>query len=410
MNNIIRVTIVTAFIVVNLGLPSSVFSKTQSLKSKFFVNDETAKAIFSGTGYNINNYTLICGYTPGNSDEFGFKLLNAIKQLGYLNVMMCSPGDNVALKILNQYQAFNGLAESEIVDKKTIMKLDHQLADIESRDSSGASFACFSYLKDAPPKDASKEHLAYVVQTAMNAFPTNLRIKSSECIIGQSFPVSKAGDGKMCQPGYWTEYDDNCQLKSSFAVYNLQSDDDYTLTVNTLHEHAHLIDANAPRGRQVGGLDTTEFYKFSYDTNDCIMTAGWRYCKPLIDMNDKTQLISHFFSYAPGWQSGFQPDYWTPYEDFAVSIEMFVMHGKVFRDYAKDKPVLLQKYNWIKKYVFDNAAFETGDPDYNTYAPDLYDIGYGLVSAGGLGELRPDYVYDYQILKSSEIKPKFYSR
>ena len=62
-------------------------------------------------------------------------------------------------------------------------------------------------------------------------------------------------------------------------------------------------------------------------------------------MNDQYETSKHFFSYGEGWQSPNYPGYWTPYEDFAVSMEMYILHGIVFRDYIKDKPILAKNIN-----------------------------------------------------------------
>src|SRR3989344_5110457 len=378
------------------------------LKSEFFSSDLTANDIAQGKiTYDINEYGLICGESIAKSDKYGFKILNAIKQLGYLNQQECSEyKEKTALLILNEFQRKNGLTESNYVDQNTILKLDAQIKDIEIRDITSNQFACYKYFIDAPPNDASKNHLAFLYMLAVNAYPENLRINSDnlgikevECLNPQPFSNDIEGGGSkgvLCDPGYWSGYYDNCTLKNAFEVVSIPQDD-FTLVDTIIHEYAHFIDING-YVNNVNNVSTTVFYSISYNISDKVQD-GFTFYKPIPNINDQYETSKHFFSYAEGWQSPNYPGYWTAYEDFAVSMEMYILQGIVFRDYIKDKPILAKKYEWIKENIFKGVEFDTGDPNYASYVPDLStnNIPGGIVAAGGITQLRPNYVWDYNL-------------
>jgi len=375
----------------------------QSLaKSLYFKDDPVAQRIISGEmAYDMNDFGMICGYAPGMSDEYGYKVINGIKQLGYFITKNCSTGgDKTAILTLREFQERNGLLQSDFVDSETLRVLDKKLAIVEERDMSAIGFPCYKYITEAPPNDASRNHVAFLYMLAINAFPEELRLEGTECLNGQTWRVSNEFlglKGDLC--GYWYGYDDKCEIRDDpFEVWNCATND-YTIVQITIHEHAHHIDRNV--GFNVLGtrkIDTTTFYDISYDIHDKFRGSnGWVFYRPIIDMNNTEQARKHFFSYGQGWRTSDRPGYFTACEDFAVCVEMYVLHGIEFRDYMKDKSPLARKYNWIKENVFGDIEFGTGDSDYRSYAPDLLNIGYGIFSAGGITELRPDYVWDYEI-------------
>lgn len=396
-------------------LTGSAISKPK-LSSEFFRNDIIAQQIVSGKmRYDMTDFGLICGVASyGRSDEYGFKILNAIKQLGYLVDLgrhcRSNIGENIAVNILNEFQRGNKFPRSNFVDKNTLLRLDRLLSVSELRDKKiGPTFTCYKYIENAPPNDASKNHLTFLYKIAMDAFPQNLRLidnnlsgrYENECLNPQTFNGHGfSQNNRLCNVGYWPTYDASCNLQSDDIV-SLVSD--YMTVQSIIHEHAHFVDnfvflmlfgSSANAGNKV---DTTTFYNISYDISDWVLAnSGWVNYKPRIDVNNPNQLKQNFFSYALGWEDGNNPGYYTAYEDFAVSMEMYILHGIEFRDYIKDKPILAMKYNWLKENVFNGAEFNTGDPNYKLYAPDLYSIP-GIFAAGGITMLRPNYVWDYKI-------------
>jgi len=373
-----------------------IYELTKPEKSTYF-SDSYSKEILSGeTIYDMSSFRLLCG--PGSSaktNEYGFKIINAFKQLGYFFAGPCGEKlnihseNNIGIILLNAYQRDNGLSESNYVNKKILQKLDTQIKKSEKRDNLFAKeFRCYNTIKDAPPNDASKNHRAFLLNLAMNAFPENLRIKNEECTNPQLWGITSCDEGSSSGK-YWLGYDSNCNVITSDIV-NLPYDD-YTLTNTIIHEYAHILD---------GKIDTSDFYNISFYTSDKVSVDGWDFYKVRIDMNNNEQVKQNFFSYAEGWTNPNYPSYRTAYEDFAVSVEMYVTNGIVFRDYIKNKLPLQKKYKWIKENIFNGKEFNTGDKNYKSYISDLSTNGLGMigiVSAGGMTELRPEYKWDYNL-------------
>jgi hypothetical protein len=372
-------------------------------RSNYF-SDPISQEILTGKKtYDMSSFNLLCG--PGSSaksDEYGFKIINAFKQLGYFfssgacgEKLNINNKDNVSVILLNAYQRYNNFSESNYIDKKVLWKLNGQLRKSEKRDAPLAKkFICYHTIKNTPPNDASREHRAFLLNLAMSIFPDNLKIKEQDCINSQLCGLTSCDENSF--PGYWLGYDDNCNLINNFDILDLPHDD-YTLVSSFIHEYIHFLDCSNFQLQSPYCIDTRTFYDISYDTNDKI-TESWDFYRPRINMNDDNQLKNNFFSYGEGWISLNHPEYYTPHEDFAVSVQMYVTNGIVFRDYMEDKPILIKKYNWIKEKVFNGRQFNTGDKNYASYVPDLSSRGLsgtGVVSAAGITELRLDYKWDY---------------
>jgi len=368
-------------------------------RTSVYFSDSYSKDILAGKAvYDMSSFRLFCG--PGGSaktDEYGFKIINAFKQLGYFFLGPCGEKlnihneNNIGVILLNAYQRDNQLPESNYVNKEFLQRLDVQIKEIEKRDNlSGPKFTCYHTLKKAPLNEAPKNHRAFLLDLAMNVFPERLRIKEENCTDSQLWGMTSC-DEYSTSGKYWLGYDSQCNAIIENIV-NLPYDD-FLLVKTMVHEYAHLLDAfdNA-----FGKIDTSDFYNISFDISD----ARDGFYKVRIDINDEEKLKQHFFSYGEGWGNPNYPNYRTPYEDFAVTVEMYVVNGIVFRDYVKDKPLLQKKYNWIKENVFDGKEFNTGDPDYASYAPDLSIKGLGakgIFVAGGMVELRPEHKWDYHL-------------
>lgn len=374
----------------------------QDMKISTFFNDATSRDILSEKyHYDISSFNLLCG--PGSTaktDEYGFKIINAFKQLGYFfSVAACGPNlnihndNNIGVILLNAYQRDNGFSESKYVDREILQKLNDQIHESEMCDELLAkNFACYNYIKETPLNDASKKHRAFLLNLAMSVFPEKLQIKEKNCENGQVFGMISCDENST--PGYWVGYDDNCNA----IITNVELPiDDYLFFSTMIHEYTHLIDKKASLFD--GVIDTTNFYNISFDVSDNIEDE-WDFYKVRIDVNDNEKLKQHFFSYAEGWVNLNNSKYRTASEDFAVSVEMYVTNGNVFRDYMKDKPIFQKKYNWIKQNVFDGREFNTGDPNYKEYIPDLSLNGLsntGVIASGGILELSKKYRWDYQV-------------
>ena len=67
--------------------------------------------------------------------------------------------------------------------------------------------------------------------------------------------------------------------------------------------------------------------------------------------------------YATGWSSTGDENCKSAIEDFAESFAMYVMQGNTFRKLAETKPVLAQKYAWLKNNAFAGKEYFTGNAD-----------------------------------------------
>jgi hypothetical protein len=270
-----------------------------------------------------------------------------------------------------------------------------ELKALEERDRNAAkNFTCYEFMAPTPYEDRSKEHLAYLFKTAIDVFPQRLRIRKQDCLNEQTFSISERKQ-LICSSGYFPEYAPGCNLLK-FKTSNMIGVSDYDEMRTILHEYSHFIDSYR--------VNTTEFYNISYDMSDGFNGMYRRRPnKPRFpdDGQDHTQdpawdeMQQHYFSYAEGWESIEKPEYATRYEDFAVSVTMYALHGNAFRDYMKDKPPMQKKYRWLKKNVFDGKEFYTGDREYKKYAQDLYFIDGGIVAADGYITIRPSFRWDY---------------
>ncbi|MBU90267.1 hypothetical protein CMO94_01895 [Candidatus Woesearchaeota archaeon] len=373
----------------------------------YFEDDEFAQAILEGQEtYNIRDFKLLC--QPGSTattDEFGFKIVNGFKQIGYFFHNVCDlprdvhDDDNVGVILVNAFQRDNTLPESDIIDKAVLEKLDSLLKNVRAtRDTLSKDFICYDFIAPAPLNDASKNHRAFLLMNAINAFPERLRPREIDCGNSQIDFVIQC-DNLGTGSKYWEAQDEKCENQNNKELSYLPSDD-FSLYKTTIHEYAHMIDCTATPEIDYC-VDTTDFISISYDLDD-YFEPGWIFYKPKLDINNEEEHKQHFFSYADGWSPDPKDypsyrDYRTSYEDFAVTVEMYVTNGIVYRDYMQDKPILKQKYNWVKENVFNGREFNTGDSNYASYAPDLSDYGIpgGIIAAGGITELQASNFWDY---------------
>jgi len=121
-----------------------------ALQSQFLKDDPTAQAIASGVlaNYSMDDFALRLGMPwPGAStDVFAYRLLSAIRALGYLPGVWTFGGENPGLELLNKFQRLNGLAESSTITAASLLAIDAALARQEMREREIApislSFRC----------------------------------------------------------------------------------------------------------------------------------------------------------------------------------------------------------------------------------------------------------------------------
>lgn len=340
------------------------------LQSQFLKDDPTAQAIASGTltNYSIDDFTLRLGDPlPGAStDVFAYRLLSAIRELGYLPGAQTSGGEDVGAELLNKFQRINGLTESPIITAGTLLAIDAALARREMLDQETAQdFPLFSMIPEAPPNEPSRTHLAALLDADFRALPPRLSAWNTQNFYsyanGQlgSIAADASGGARFCSTVYWDVFSpDSCAtIGTTMGLY-----DDFTSGATYLHEYAHYLDQNIfgllqSPGLSAGVIDTTDFYAISYDISDSIKSSfGSTLYRARRDpaTSGGAEFVS---SYAVGW--GTDP-YLTAYEDFAESFTLYVTGGRVFRKLASEHTYLKQKYDWLKQNVFEGIEYDTG--------------------------------------------------
>lgn len=377
-------------------------------QSAYFQSDAVAEAILAGERvYDLaTEFPLGCGYDLGaQSDSWGVKLFNGLKQGGYINSLTCSTvGDMLAEKLLQHFQQGQGLPLSTTLDRAGMTRLDEIVLAAEQRVASrnvASEFACWSVLREAPPLNNSKAHVGFLHLLAYESFPAALRLTAAECFDHQ---LGLSNNGVVVWDSMtWPEVGLDGSLRKPYALSGLVSVDDYTVVATAVHEFAHVLDGDIyeyPRPGGVPRIATAGFIDISYEYASRYRD-GWVYYRLRPDPDDPDALRQNFFSYGIGWQHDTKAGYYTAAEDFATCVSMYVLHGAVFRDYLATRPLLAAKYAWIREHVFDGVEFATGDPGYAAYAPDLWDIGYGCFDVTCFQELRvlvePGYVWGYAI-------------
>jgi len=341
------------------------------LQSQFLKDDPTAQAIASGAlaNYSMDDFALRLGMPwPGAStDVFAYRLLSAIRALGYLPGVWTFGGENPGLELLNKFQRLNGLAESSTITAASLLAIDAALARQEMREREIApDFPLFSMLTEAPPNEPSRTHLAALFDATFRALPAHISAWNASNFesyvrvqLSGELVTDASGGTSFCSVDYYGRYlPGACTFNSTVMVLN----DDFTSTSTFLHEYAHYLDRNIYGFMQssdvsAGVIDTTDFYAISYDINDSTtLPNGWTGYR--IRRDPTTSGAGDFVSsYSVGWGSG---SYMTAYEDFAESFALYVNGGAVFRELARQHVYLKQKYDWLKQNVFEGVEYNTG--------------------------------------------------
>jgi hypothetical protein len=344
---------------------------TVQLHSNFLKNDSTAISIVNGTltNYDIKTFSYVYGGQSVSTDNFAYRVVSAIRQLGYSQSIFTPQDQYPAELLLNKFERLNRLPITDIVTKDTLLKIDSMLVNSENLDNSlGQDFPLYSRMIPAPLNEPSKEHLARIADITFRALPSNLTIWSefnfreyvSSQLSGSIGPQPfDPATYKYCESFYYEELGDSCVFRgNTMGVFG----DDYDMAATFLHEYAHYLDANLyPKfdGTSHGIVDTTGFYNISYDTsNKKTNSSGWLFYPYRRGLTSRaSEFVS---SYATGWQINDTDDYFTAFEDFAESFALYIEGGSVFRELAKTNIYLQQKYGWLKQNVFGGVEYNTG--------------------------------------------------
>lgn len=355
--------------------PQVAWDRDKQLRSKFLKDDPVANRILSGglTNYSINDFALVSGQGFVSTESFAYRVLSAIRQLGYTPSLQGS--NRPGLDLLNKFQRLNRLPLTDLITTETILALDAQLTESETLDAQqGTEFPLYSFLtKVVPPNEPSREHFARLLAVTFKALPPGLVPYTQENLLNfyrQQLPyfvlktamTETVSPGPVCDINYYPEYGNDCRLRAN-TVTTLSAGE-FEVVGTLFHEYAHWLDANlfpVLAGTARGSIQTLGFYTISYDTSQGSLQADYRTYYPL--RRGEAVVATEFVgAYARGAEIMVEgvPKY-TPFEDFAESFGLYVNGGRIFRQLATNNSYLRQKYDWLKLNVFAGVEYDTGE-------------------------------------------------
>ncbi len=333
-------------------------------KSGFFKGDEMAQEILSG---HLKNYSIsdFQGASENNRKTFAFKVLNALRMLGYK--LNCDFG---YFTCWHNFLKDNNLVESDVVSREALEKLDQQAAELELRDSTAAKrFPLYAeFTEENLYGEPSKNHLVALFANAYELLPLALvgDANSFRNFFAEQLPEGNSNDYAIkcnlqhqCivsfKTSYYSSLTNENNTNNIFIIRN-----DFDFPAINLHEYGHYLDSNVRGTREPlkqGIINTTTFYAITFDlSTEFNHEIGWKYYLPRENFTGRE---AEFFvsEYAAGWVQENKPGFYTVYEDFAESFAMYVLAGNVFRCKAERHPVLMQKYNWLKENIFNGIEY-----------------------------------------------------
>jgi hypothetical protein len=349
-------------------------SDATALRSRFLKDDQIARQIVSGrlTDYSVNDFALVSGQGFVSTETFAYRVLSAIRQLGYTPPI--DSGIRPGQAFLNKFQKLNRLPITDVIGKDLLLVIDHKLAESEPLDAlEGPRFPLYPYLTPTiPSNEPSREHFARLLAVIFKALPHELAPYTQEnfrnfyqqqlpYFVVETSSTDKGLASAICDINYYPEYGNDCRFRGN-SVITLSGE--FEVVGTLLHEYAHWLDSNLFAklpGTARGTIATLGFYSISYDTSQGSVASDSRTYYPL--RRGESVVATEFVgAYARGAELLFEvtPKY-TPFEDFAESFGLYVNGGKVFRQLAANNQYLKQKYDWLKTNVFAGFEYETGD-------------------------------------------------
>lgn len=345
------------------------------LSSKFLRDDATANQIAGNAraDYRIDDFPLVSGKGFVTTESFAYRVLSAIRQLGYTPPLDGDPQPGKAL--LNKFQRLNGLPVTDLITKELLLVIDSNLKKSEADDARlGPAFPLYLHLTNQIPlNEPSREHFARLLDTVFKALPAHLvpySLENFHNFYRQQLPYfvykGRQDDaipaGSICDINYYPEFSNDCVFRAN-TIITLNSGE-FEVSGILLHEYAHWLDGNlfttlSETAR--GSVVTLPFYGISFDTADGTVNSDFRTYYPL--RRDKSVVATEFVSaYARGHEATLSGvSKYTPFEDFAESFGLYVQGGRIFRYLAGRESTLREKYEWLKKNVFAGIEYETGD-------------------------------------------------
>jgi len=345
--------------------PTLTPTSTSTLKSTLFKNDPIAIEIIKGENYILNS-----SFDQVNS--FEFKLMNALKQLGFSKLGYTYAVEQTPVSAtLNRFRKIYGVQPSEYLDKTTLILLDNELAqrEIEDRQVS-ATYPPFSKFLDGPINAPPKEHLGMLLARFFGSLPENIQTNTlgeNNLWTIEEFRTSLAWGfganlGKLfdetgtrelsIQEGVYLALNN----QTNFTFYSPQYYDygksgDMEYIYELVHEYGHAVGygpwLNLSDGQTGCAQDPFGNISF-YQSN-----GSWYWLRP---NNNSGEFVSQYARSGAG-----TPGFSIPHEDFAESFAAYILVGDMFRERAKSNIYLDQKYNFLKTYIFNGKEFDTGN-------------------------------------------------
>lgn len=343
-----------------------------SIKSEFLKNNSTAIKIMKGENYFYSTNTSFYEVS-----SFEFKLMNAFKQLGFSKLIHSDVGQSPPSTVVNRFRKIYNIKPSDYLDKTTLMLLDNELAQRESKDRKYAAiYPPFPKFINGPLNEPPKEHIGMLFAQFFGSLPKNIQTNA----IGQnnvwqikefrnSLAWGLSGNlGKFLdetgtrelntQEGIFLATNDQENFMYCNDIYyaaNLQNDcltpvslttalpDDINYMTMIAHEFGHAVSTGTH-------VNNSPFdVAFLFGNISYVMSPanpnGIVVIKKRKDNND--EFISR---YAKTSQ----------FEDFAESFSSYIFIGKIFRKRIKSNIYLKQKYNFLKTVIFKGREFDTG--------------------------------------------------
>ncbi len=353
------------------------------LKSSVFKNNTQAQQILQGQTLDVSNPALYNNTNAVYMASLPYRIFLSLHMLGYQNNTSSIKSANVVVSLLSKFQQKNNLPVTPVFDINALKKLDSFLYDKELtiKDYSKKSGSIFVSLPAASSQTAiPKDYIGWIFNYPLEVLPTHLTQNLTPsnyflCIIYQCNGSIQKWDGSV----YGSPSDPQAYDQGNFLfipdIFPVSADGNSIeiqkslyLAHVILHEYAHYLDnslyiTNSDLNR--GIINTSEFYKISFKLNQDPSTS----C-----LERKTNDVKEFITrYGYNGSNSlpctdFGSNYGAPHEDFAESFTEYVMAGNIFREAAKQNPVLKQKYYWLKTNVFANVEYNTSLPDGGSYA------------------------------------------
>ncbi len=245
----------------NCGITQNKPTESQScsyqaptVSTKFLNDDPTTQKILSGqiSQYDMREFDYLAKVDgPYKIDNYAYKIVSAIKMLGYSQTsanMSVGAGIYYSVLQLNKFQKQHNLPQSHYLTAETLSKLVDEYNKVESLYNNGRSFPLYNDFITPPENEPPKEHYLTIISLALQALPQPLVVWTKENFTSGQLATDYDESKKVyCAPNYYNAFKRNssfpivCELKFTEGKYvdNLSLTSDKLEVATYLHEYAH---------------------------------------------------------------------------------------------------------------------------------------------------------------------------